>query len=256
MSTQRFSCSFGLHLVLVWGVFSCAWAQIRLATVSGTVTDPSGPAIPGARVTIVNEGTGLERVVFTDPEGHYHLSGLPTGTYSARVERERFQTQVRESISLVAGSELSMNFSLVLGELPQQVTVSASTTAIDNTSSTVGGLLTEQSLTDLPLNGRDVFNAALFEPGVVRTASSAPSLLSSGKSGQVAINGMRPSWTNLVIDGMDARDPVYGYSPAGASGVFLGLNEMTELRTLTDTFDVEYGGVGWWCDRRGNQVRK
>ena len=195
-------------------------------------------------MTIVNEGTGLERVVFTDPEGHYHLSGLPTGTYSARVERERFQTQVRESIALVAGSELSMNFSLVLGELPQQVTVSASTTAIDNTSSTVGGLLTEQSLTDLPLNGRDVFNAALFEPGVVRTASSAPSLLSSGKSGQVAINGMRPSWTNLVIDGMDARDPVYGYSPAGASGVFLGLNEMTELRTLTDTFDVEYGGVG------------
>ena len=70
------------------------------------------------------------------------------------------------------------------------------------------------------------------------------SLLSSGNAGQVSINGMRPSWTDVRVDGMDANDPVFGYSPAGASGLFLGLNEFTEIRVLTQTFNVEYGRSG------------
>ena len=229
----------------VWCVFStCALSQIRLAAISGSLTDPTGQAVPGGKVTIVNEGTGLDRVVITDIAGRYHLAGLPTGTYTARVEKQGFQTQVRESIALISGSELSLNFSLLLGELPQEVTVRASVANIDNTTSTEGGVLTDRNLTELPLNGRDLFSAAILEPGVARTASSAPSFLSSGKTGQASINGMRPSWTNLEIDGMDARDPVFGYAPGGASGVFLGLNEMTEVHILTGTFDVEYGGVG------------
>src|SRR5262249_27331964 len=117
-------------------------------------------------------------------------------------------------------------------------------TTIDNSTSTVGGLVAEQSLTNLPLNGRDVFSAAILEPGVVSTPTSAPSLLSRGKAGQVSINGTRPSWTNLLIDGMDASDPVFGYSPAGASGLFLGLNELAEVRVLTQTFSAEYGRSG------------
>jgi outer membrane receptor for ferrienterochelin and colicin len=137
-----------------------------------------------------------------------------------------------------------MNFSLVLGELAQQVTVNAATAAIDSTTSTVSGVVPEERLTELPLAGRDLFRAAIFEPGVAAAPSSGPSFLSSGKGGQVSINGMRPSWTVLMIDGMDAREPVCGYSPSGASGLFLGLNEMSEVRILTQTFDVEYGGVG------------
>jgi hypothetical protein len=66
-------------------------------------------------------------------------------------------------------------------------------------------------------------------------------LLSNGKSGQVAINGMRPSWTNVLVDGMDANDPVFGYSPAGASGLFLGLDDFAEVRVLTQTVGAEYG---------------
>src|SRR5437660_11335282 len=80
--------------------------------------------------------------------------------------------------------------------------------------------------------------------GVAPTPSTAPSLLSNGKTGQVSINGMRPSWTNVLIDCMDANDPVFGFSPAGASGLFLGLNELTEVRILTQTFNSEYGRNG------------
>src|SRR5262249_23943089 len=105
-------------------------------------------------------------------------------------------------------------------------------------------LVTERSLAELPLNGRDLFHATVLEPGVAPTPSSAPSLLSSGKAGQVSINGMRPSWTNVLIDGMDANDPVFGFSPAGASGLFLGLNELGEVRVLTKTANADYGGNG------------
>src|SRR6202021_39726 len=72
----------------------------------------------------------------------------------------------------------------------------------------------------------------------------SPLLVSSGKAGQVAINGIRSRMTNFLIDGMDATDPVWGNSPAGASGFFLGLNELAEVRVLTQTFNAEYGGHG------------
>jgi len=223
---------------------ACAWPQTQLATVFGTVTDASGAVISGAQVTILNQSIGLKRDTSTDLTGQYRIAGLPTGNYSVRVEKEGFQTQVREGVALTSASEIVMNLSLSVGDLKQQVTVSADFAAIDNTTSTVSGLLPEQSLTELPLSGRDLFNAAILEPGVAPTPSSAPSLLSSGKAGQVSINGMRPSWTNVLIDGMDANDPVFGYSPAGASGLFLGLDELTEVRVLTQTFNAEYGGNG------------
>src|SRR5262245_3190054 len=232
-------------LAISLALFSvCAWSQTQLATVFGTIADPSGAVVPGAQVTIVNQSTGLTRGALTDTTGQYRLPGLPTGNYAVRIEKNGFQTQVREGITLTSASEVLISLSLTVGDQRQEVAVVASVTAIDNTTSTVGGLVAEQSLTNLPLNDRDVFNAAVLEPGVVPTPSSAPSLLSHGKAGQVSINGMRPSWTNVLIDGMDANDPVFGYSPAAASGLFLGLNELTEVRVLTQTFSAEYGRNG------------
>jgi hypothetical protein len=234
-----------ISLAMSLALFSaCAWSQTQLATVFGTINDPSGAVIPGAEVTIVNRNTGLKRATLTDTTGQYHLPGLPTGTYTLRTEKDGFQTQAREGIGLTSASEVMINLSLAIGARSEEVTVSAGVTALDNATSTVGGIVAEKNLTELPLNGRDLFSAASLAPGVAPTPSSAPSLLSSGKVGQVSINGMRPSWTNVLVDGMDANDPVFGFSPAGASGLFLGLNELTEVRILTQTFDSEYGRNG------------
>ena len=218
-----------------------AWPQTQLATVFGTVTDPTGAVIAEAQITISSINTGLKRAALTDTNGQYHLPGLPPGMYGVRAEKEKFQTQVLEGIVLGSGTAIAINLSLRVGTVPQDVTVKADA-AIDTTTSTVSEAIAERSLTDLPLNGRDLFKAAVLEPGVVPTPSSAPSLLSSGKASQVSVNGMRPSWTNVLIDGMDANDPVFGFSPAGASGLFLGLNGLTEVRSLTQTVDTEYGG--------------
>jgi len=221
-----------------------AWSQTQLAAVSGTVTDQSGAVVPGASITIVSQGTGLQRSALTDTAGEYRFAGLPTGGYSLRIEKPGFQSQLREGVELTAAAEVTINSRLAIGDLSQQTTVNANAAVIDNTTSTAEGLLPEQSLAELPLNNRDLFSAVTLEPGVAPNPSSAPSLLSSGKSGQVAINGIRPDMTNVLIDGMDATDPVWGYSPAGASGFFLGLNELTEVRVLTQTFNAEYGGHG------------
>jgi hypothetical protein len=220
-----------------------AWPQTQLATVFGTITDPTGAVVTEAQVTVSSIGTGLKRVALTDITGRYQLAGLPPGMYAVRAEKEKFQTAVLEEIVLSPGAAIAINLSLRVGTVPQDVTVTADV-AIDTTSSTVGGAIAERRLTDLPLNGRDLFKTPILQPGVAPTPSSAPSLLSNGKAGQVSVNGTRPSWTNVLIDGMDANDPVFGFSPAGASGLFLGLNGLTEVRVLTQTFGADYGTNG------------
>src|SRR5579871_1011367 len=221
-----------------------AWAQTQLATVFGNITDPSGAVVPGVSVTIVSRGTGLKRSVLTDTAGEYRFAGLPLGRYSIRMVKPGFQSQIREGVDVTSAAEMTINSQLAIGDLSQQTTVNANAAAIDNTTSTIAGLLPEQSLAELPLNNRDLFSAVALEPGVRSNPRRAPSLLSNGKSGQVAINGIRPNMTNVLIDGMDVTDPVFGYSHAGASGFFLGLNELAEVRVLTQTFNGEYGGHG------------
>ncbi|MGC2644645.1 MAG: carboxypeptidase-like regulatory domain-containing protein, partial [Candidatus Sulfotelmatobacter sp.] len=216
-------CMLSAALAVVFSVG--AFAQTQLASVSGIITDPSGALVPGVSVTIVNQGTGLKRSGLTDTAGEYRFAGLPTGNYSLRLEKTGFQSQVREGVELTSAAEVLINSRLVIGNVREQTTVSANVAAIDNMTSTINGLLPEKSRTQLPLDNRDLSSAVALDPGVAPNPSSAPSLLSNGKAGQVAINGIRPSMTNVLIDGMNASDPVWGYSPAGASGFFLGLNE-------------------------------
>jgi carboxypeptidase family protein len=161
-----------------------ASSQTQLATVSGTITDPTGAVVPGVSVTIVSQGTGLKRRALTDAGGEYCFAGLSIGNYSLRIERPGFQSQVREGVGLNSAAEVTINSQLAIGDLSQQTTVSANAAGIDGTTSTSAGLLPEQILRELPLDNRDLFSAVILEPGVAPNASSAPSLLSSGKSGQ------------------------------------------------------------------------
>jgi hypothetical protein len=230
-------------LSLVW-VSTCGWSQTQLGTVFGTITDPTGAVITGAQVTVSSVSTGLKRSALTDMRGQYYVAGLPTGKYSVRIDKEGFQTEIREGIVISAAGAVAINLTLQVGKVPQHVTATADVPTIDSTTSTVSAAISERSLTDLPLDGRDLFKAVILEPGTAPTPSSAPSLLSNGKAGQVSINGMRSSWTNVLFDGMDANDPVFGFSPAGASGLFLGLDELAEVRVLTQTFNVDYGKNG------------
>src|SRR5580658_1525421 len=150
---------YTLSAVLVALFSAGAWSQTQLATVSGTITDPSGALVPGVSVTIVSQGTGLKRSIATDTAGEYRFAGLPTGLYSLRLEKTGFQSQIREGIELTSAVEVTINSQLAIGDLSQETTVSANAAGIDNTTSTVSGLLPEQSLAELPLDNRDLFSA-------------------------------------------------------------------------------------------------
>ena len=167
------------------------WSQTQLAPVSGTITDPIGAVVPDVGVTIISQATGLRRSALTDTAGEYRLAGLPTGNDSLRIEKAGFQPQVREGFELNTASEVTINSQLAIGDLSQQATVSANAAAIDATTSTINGMLPEQSLAELPLDNRDLFSAVALEPGVAPDPGSASSLLSSGKAGQVAIKYVR-----------------------------------------------------------------
>jgi hypothetical protein len=117
-----------------------ALAQTQLATVFGTITDPSGAVVPGVSVTIVSQGTGLKRSALTDAAGGYRFAGLPTGDYSLSTEKPGFQSHIREGVELTSAAEVMINLQLALGGVSQQTTVAANVAALDNTRSTISGL--------------------------------------------------------------------------------------------------------------------
>src|SRR5215813_14901114 len=158
-ATKSVSTACLLLSLLLTSFSARAWPQTQLASVSGTITDASGAVVLDAHVTFLNKSTGLKRDASTDLNGQYRVTGLPIGSYSARVEKEGFQTQVREELALTSASEFIVNLSLTVGDLKQEVTVRADVPTIDNSTSTVGGILPEHTLAELPLNGRDLFKA-------------------------------------------------------------------------------------------------
>ena len=102
-----------------------AWPQTQLATVFGTITDPTGAVIAEAKVTVSSTSTGLKRDGLTDIKGEYHVAGLPPGMYTVRAGKDKFQTQVLDAIVLSSGAAISINLSLKVGTVPQDVTVNA-----------------------------------------------------------------------------------------------------------------------------------
>src|ERR1700751_4097301 len=157
------SASHTTHLLfalsLAWAS-TCVWSQTQLGTVFGTVTDPTGAVITGAQVTVSSVSTGLKRDALTDLRGQYYVAGLPAGKYSVRIDKEGFQTEIREDVPISAAA-IAINLTLQVGSVPQQVTASADFPTIDSTTSTVSGAISELSLIELPLNDRDLFKAAV-----------------------------------------------------------------------------------------------
>ena len=146
---KRASCCLRILSASLTVLFSvCAWSQTQLADLSGTITDPTGAVVPGVSVTIVGHDTGLKCGALTDTAGEYRFGGLPAGDYSVRVEKTGFQAQSRERVALAPTSGLIVNFSLTLSDRREQVTVNANTSGIDSTTSTVGELVAEQSLSE------------------------------------------------------------------------------------------------------------
>jgi hypothetical protein len=230
----------GLLLALLCAPLSLS-AQTGTAVVLGTVTDPQGAVVPRVAVTATNVDTGRQVRVMTDTTGAYRIPGLFPGDYEVKAERASFAPEVHRGITLTVSQQAVVNFTLRLGTTSKVVVVSGAPLLVESTSSAISGLVNPTQMRQLPLNGRDIFQLVLLQPGAQPTPSAGASPWQKGGLAKVAVNGQRPTSNNLTIDGMDANDPNFDVSPGGASGVFLGVDGIREFRVFTSGYSAEYG---------------
>jgi len=216
------------------------WAQVT-ATVSGRVEDTSGAAVGGATVTVKSLETGAARTVATDETGNYRVLSLAVGAQEVRAEKPGFKSAVRTGIHLAVAQEAVVNLRLDVGEVTQEVTVSADTPLVDTTTASVSGLVAERDVKELPLNGRSFDNLITLNPGTINyTLKSANTSTSNGNTFSVA--GRRPLENIFLLNGIEyTGSSQLSITPGGVSGDLLGIDAVREFNVLTGTYSAEYG---------------
>ncbi len=218
-----------------------AWPQV-LASISGKVEDASGGAVHGATVTVKNLETGASRSVTTDENGNFHALSLALGPQEVKAEKKGFKAAIRTGIRLEVGQEAVVNFKLDVGELVQQVTVSEQVPVVNTTTAPVAGIVGEQAIKDLPLNGRSFDNLITLNPGTVNySAMKSPgTITSNGNTFTVA--GRRTSENLFLMNGVEyTGSSQLGITPGGVSGELLGIDAVREFNVVTDAYGAEYG---------------
>ncbi len=243
LSTKRAVLIF-LSLVIVLACAPRVSAQVS-AAISGTVTDPTGAAIPSSAVTAINIETGAERTTVTDAAGFYRVLALPVGQYEVRVTKSNFKEVIHSGIHLVVGQQAEVNFALQVGDVSQQITVTEETSPVTTTTADISGLVTEQQIKDLPLNGRSYDELMTLNPGVVnftweKTGGIGVSNSTTGNMFSVA--GNRPQQNLFLLNGVEFTGAAENnMQPGGASQQLLGVDGIREFNILRDTYSAEYG---------------
>ena len=223
-------------LVMLLACLSMSAQQIT-GNIRGTVVDPTGALVQGALVTAVQVETGLSRMVTSDKSGNYLLLELPVGHYRLEIGAKGFQKYVREGISLNVNETASVPARLAVGSEKEQVQVRADAELIQPTVTTLGKVVHEQELLDLPLNGRNFSQLGLLQPGVVPLTPGLAEAGGSLRDGQAySVNGQRPESNNFLIDGANNFN--------GVDGGFVlkpPVDAITEFRILTHNATAEFG---------------
>lgn len=235
MSMNRF-------VVGVFSILFCAsmaLAQTSTGTILGVVKDTSGAVVAGAVVTITEIDTNQTRTVETADQGEFRVPALPTGHYSAKFEKSGFKTATTTGLTLSVAAELVVNTSLQVGSSTQEVTVTGEAPLVSTTTSSLGGLVDEQRISELPLNGRNYNDLTLLQPGVNQHVSyntGAPGMIGTLYSSSGA-----PLRSNTyMLDGAILND-LNGINGASATGTTLGVDGIQEFRIITNSFSAEYG---------------
>lgn len=189
--------NFCLIVVSLLLTSALGFAQTNTATLSGSVTDPSHAAIPGARLTLTSEETGRSTVTASNSVGQFTFNFVPIGTYDLRAEAKGFQSLVHKQISLSAAQTVNLNLTMQVGSVKQAITVSGQAPLVNATTSQQHNLYSSRKVNNLPLARLDWTN--LLELGTGITTKSSTGL---------AMNGLAPAAFNFTVDGTNASaDP-------------------------------------------------
>jgi hypothetical protein len=228
-------------MVLSLGVFlGCLplFGQTYNGRILGTVTDQTGAALTGAEVVITDVQRGVTRTLTTDQAGEYVAPDLSPGIYKVRASAKGFKAVERPNIQLEVAKDIRIDLALQPGQVSETVVVSGEVPLLDTTSSTLGGTLSNQTINDLPLNGRNYENLLQLRPGVVRYPGGGFSTTST--------NGLRAEDNNYVVDGLYNSEPysgqgiINGAGIAGDSATILPIDAIQEFN-LQENPPAEYG---------------
>ena len=225
-------------ILLLMGVaFSTSIVRAQAtSTILGVVSDPSGASVPDANVTVTNTDTNATRTATTGGDGSYRVPALLPGHYSVTVAKTGFSTVTQQALELVVDQELPVNISLSVGSTSQAITVTTEAPQVDTTTSSLGGLVNETKIEDLPLNGRNFVDLATLQAGV----TNATDTTFSGTNGTgFSSNGAPLRSNNFTLDGAPLAN-VRG-NTAGAVGSTLGVDGIQEYKVITNAFSAEYG---------------
>src|SRR5438876_10832053 len=223
-------------------------AQTSTATILGTVKDASGALVPGVSITVKHNESGLTRTVVSGEQGSYTLPLLPVGAYEITTMMPGFKQVVRSGINLVVGQEAVVDLTLEVGATVEQVTVNEEAPLVNTTTASTSGVITEQQVKELPLNGRSFDNLILLNAGVSNATSNT---LDGGAWNMFSVAGKRPETNRYTVNGVDwVGGSATGQfiTPNGASRQLLGVEGVREFNVLSDTYGAEYG------KRAGGQI--
>jgi hypothetical protein len=219
-------------------------AQTTSTSILGTVTDPTGAAVSGVKVTAKNVGTNVLSVTQTTGSGDYTLPLLDVGEYQVTVEAPGFKMENRSGIRLQINEKVRADFQLQVGSQAETITVKAEAATLRTEESSVGGTVEQRQLVELPLNGRNVGNFATLNPGVQFSSRGGYDGVSGGGGGvpipgqviALVANGQRETNQHATLDGVvatEARVNTVPWSPSPEA--------MQEVKVLSGSYSAEYG---------------
>ena len=229
---RRHGCTIVSLVVLA---ASTLLAQSTGGRFNGKVTDSSGAVLPGVAVSLINESSGVSRVTATDTEGDYSFPEAPVGSYRLEFDQAGFKKSTQSNVVLQLNQVLTLNMILQIGERKDVVEVTTEAPIVDTTSTQLGAVINDRSITQLPLNSRNTYQFLSLQPGVQSTVGA--DLYAGGSdAGSVSVNGGRGRANNFSVNGGDANDlfvntPTINPSP----------DAVEEFRVLTNSFDAEFG---------------
>lgn len=232
-------------LLLAAGSFATLSAQVVGATLNGTVTDSSGAAISGAKISCLNVATNVSHDVVSDSSGFYTVPNLPAGNYTVSATADGFSTSVRSGFTLTVGESSELNLTMVVGQVSQKVEVTGEAPAVETSSSEISAVVNSTTIVDLPLNGRSWTDLTVLQRGVsvISTTSGETSTGSCnrGCGVQLTINGGRPQQNSYRIDGVSINDKYNSAPGSQGGGGNLGVDTIQEYSVITDNQPAEYG---------------
>src|SRR5260370_25892592 len=218
---------FSLLAVALFLVLSCG-AQTSTSQISGTVRDSSGAVIPGATVTLTNESTGVVEKQSSPEGGVYASPAIRAGSYTIKAEAGGFRALVRSGNIVQVNTPLAADLTMEVGSASESVEVTASAEALQTSSATLGNVVEQKAVVNLPLNGRNPLNLLMYEPGGAQRSGNT-----------VNVNGARASAVNVTIDGIEANEST---NPNPTNNIFrLHPDNVQEFKVTTSNPTAEAG---------------